>query len=194
MECCILLSPSQQGAWPNTLETFRLGLPRLGSGADSRRNASSICSRGPRGGETSRPSFFSSRTSRLYQRRPVLRCLLQQRFRRLSPMLSFAFPCMLLIGSQMAVTAGDTVRATGIGRARPGLHGPQARLMAERASQVTAARNLLAKTAGVPRIESGRARWIGTLRGHRYLPTRYERDGTALSVVEWPISPRRLRR
>lgn len=92
--------------------------------------------------------------------------------------------------------AGDgveTVRATGIGRARRDLTGVRARLMAERAAQVVAARNLVAKLQGLsggsePPGPPGEVVG-GRLAGHRYLPTRYLDDGTAMVTAEVRISP-----
>ena len=86
----------------------------------------------------------------------------------------------------------NIVCATGIGRARKGLSGAQARLMAERAAQVVACRNLLVKLqreAGVGPGEGGSAIIRGTIAGHHYLPTRFLADGTAVVTVVLNVSP-----
>ena len=88
-----------------------------------------------------------------------------------------------------AILADEPVRAVGIGRARPGLQGPQARLMAERAAQLDAARQLLAKTnpASVQYFPESKRRVIqGTLRGQHYRPAYFSPDGTARVVAEIP--------
>jgi len=98
--------------------------------------------------------------------------------------LTVMFVVLLL---NTAILADQPVRAVGIGRARPGLHGPQARLMAERAAQLDAARQLLAKTnpSSVSYSRDSTHRVIqGTLRGQRYSPARFSPDGTARVVAE----------
>ncbi len=91
-------------------------------------------------------------------------------------------------GTQPAPEA-DTVivQATGMGRARAGLRGPQARLMAERAAQVGAVRNLRAKLGGLSSRGGEGAEQFhveGEVRGHRFGPTRFREDGTAEVTVE----------
>jgi len=79
-------------------------------------------------------------------------------------------------------------RATGTAWARPGLHGPQARLMAERGAQVVAARNLMAQEQmGHYHATPGYRHLSGTIGGYRYSPTRYLPDGRAIVAVqrEW---------
>lgn len=86
--------------------------------------------------------------------------------------------------------ARGVVRAAGIGRAPAGLEGPRARLMAERAAKIVAGRNLLAKLGYASAPGQGFARRIrvtGLLRGHRYLPTRYLGDRTAVVTIELPV-------
>ena len=88
-----------------------------------------------------------------------------------------------------AILADQPVRAVGIGRARPGLQGPQARLMAERAAQLDAARQLLARTnpGSVQYFPESKRRVIqGTLRGHSYWPAQILTDGTAHVTAEIP--------
>lgn len=80
------------------------------------------------------------------------------------------------------------VRATGIGRPPKHMTGPQARLMARRAAEVVAVRNLAAKLQGQP-IPTGRAgtahtRLDAVVRGFRYLPSRELPDGTIEVTVE----------
>lgn len=67
------------------------------------------------------------------------------------------------------------VRASGIGYPPRGMRGPQGNLMARRAAEVVAVRNLAA------RLGHG---WSAHLRGFRYVSTTYRRDGSVLVVVE----------
>jgi hypothetical protein len=69
------------------------------------------------------------------------------------------------------------VEAVGIGRPPRGMTGPRARLMARRAAEVQAARNLATKLAGRA-SEHRRLRTI--LRGHEYMPPHFRPDGTVL--------------
>src|SRR5687767_10267471 len=97
---------------------------------------------------------------------------------------------LLLICVTAAPAWADApIRARGLGRVNPKHSGAQARLMAERAAQIDAARHLLAKSdprsiSSVP--GSNRTVIQGTLRGHRYHPTRFARDGSARVVAEIP--------
>jgi len=74
------------------------------------------------------------------------------------------------------------VRATGVGRPPARMAGPRGRLMARRAAEVVAVRNLATK------LGHGRR---ATLRGFRYVSTRYRPDGSVEVTVE---SARRVRR
>ena len=60
------------------------------------------------------------------------------------------------------------VAATGLGRPQPNIGGGRARLMAKRAAEVIAVRNLARKLGLGPRA---------TVRGFRYLPAKYLPDG-----------------
>lgn len=71
----------------------------------------------------------------------------------------------------------NIIRAVGVGRPPPHMKGAQAKLMARRAAEVIAVRNL-ARRLGMGR----RAR----LRGFRYVFTQYRPDGTVKVVVEYP--------
>ena len=81
-----------------------------------------------------------------------------------------------------------TIRATGIGRPPKHMTGPRAKLMARRAAEVVAVRNLAAKLQGqmVPTGRAGiaRSRLDGVVRGFRYLPPRELPDGTITVTVE----------
>ena len=86
-------------------------------------------------------------------------------------------------------TRTRTVRATGIGRSPARYTGVRARLMAQRAAQLVAARNLLLKLAATQQgaAERGapeRGRRTRRLRGFRYLPTVFRPDGTAVATIE----------
>ena len=70
------------------------------------------------------------------------------------------------------------IRAMGLGHPPPQMSGGQARLMARRAAEVRAVRNLAVKL-GFGR----RAR----VRGFRYTATRYRPDGSVEVVVEQPV-------
>ncbi|MGD2111089.1 MAG: hypothetical protein PVI86_17060 [Phycisphaerae bacterium] len=75
----------------------------------------------------------------------------------------------------------STVRAPGVGVPPPRLRGAQARLMARRAAEVRAVRNLAVKLGDRRRT---------TLRGFRYVSTTYRRDGSVRVVVESTRPPR----
>ena len=82
------------------------------------------------------------------------------------------------------------MQAVGIGKSPARYRGARARLMAERAAQVVAARNLLTKVAGVdmPYSGTGRIHVEGRLSGVRYLPTVFHSDGSAEVVAEIALS------
>ncbi len=70
----------------------------------------------------------------------------------------------------------SVVRAKGFGRPPAHLSGARARLMARRAAEVTAVRNLAAKL----RLPPG-----SRIQGFRYLPPTYRPDGWVEVVVEY---------
>lgn len=71
----------------------------------------------------------------------------------------------------------NITRAVGIGRPPAHMKGAQARLMARRAAEVIAVRNLARKLG---------MRSKARLRGFRYVLTEYRADGTVKVVVEYP--------
>ncbi len=81
-----------------------------------------------------------------------------------------------------------TVRATGVGRPPARLTGTQARLMARRAAEVVAVRNLAAKLAGRSHDCTGGNMPTNTMRtvmrGYRYVSAKELPDGTVEVVVE----------
>lgn len=86
--------------------------------------------------------------------------------------------------------APAVIRATGIGRPPAGRPPAQARLMARRAAEVVAVRNLAAKVYGHHVESSGgtqRTTVRGLIRGHRYLPARVLPDGRVQVTVELPV-------
>jgi len=91
-----------------------------------------------------------------------------------------------------ATTPPVVVRASGIGRPPPGKSGAQARLLARRAAEVAALRNLLVRLQGWPARKPGRAAIApaqGSLRGYRFLPPKYLPDGSVQVTVELPVFP-----
>lgn len=84
----------------------------------------------------------------------------------------------------------DAIRATGIGRPPEGKTPAQARLMARRAAEVVALRNLVRKLNDEQVTgEDGTftATTDGFIRGFRYLPPVEHPDGTVEVVVELPL-------
>jgi len=89
------------------------------------------------------------------------------------------------------------VEAGGYARARAGLTGPQARLMAERGAQVVAARNLLNKLHRLgadDRDPARRALLDSVLAGHRYLPTDFIDGRTAVVRVQVELTADQIER
>jgi hypothetical protein len=111
-------------------------------------------------------------------------------------MLAVVISWIMVVGQTPAPTsppsAGDVVvRATGIGRPPPGRSGAQARLMAQRAAEVVAVRNLAAQLSGAGLAEPGQqvaAGPAGLIRGFRYLPARQLPDGSVEVTVELPLA------
>lgn len=79
----------------------------------------------------------------------------------------------------------QVVLATGVGRPPAHLRGVQARLMARRAAEVVAVRNL-ARKLGFSRHTR--------VRGFRYLPARFLRNGWVEVTVEYRLAPASFRR
>ncbi len=76
------------------------------------------------------------------------------------------------------------VTANGIGRAPARMHGAQARLMARRAAEVVAVRNLALKLRNRDRpMRYGSRSLHATIRGHRYLSEQTLPDGTVVVTV-----------
>ncbi|NUQ50146.1 MAG: hypothetical protein HUU27_09550, partial [Phycisphaerae bacterium] len=89
-----------------------------------------------------------------------------------------------------AASEPAVIRATGIGRPPQGKPAPQAKLMARRAAEVVALRNLAAQLEGQALSESnGRisARTETLIRGFRYLAPRDLDDGSVEITVELPL-------
>ena len=82
------------------------------------------------------------------------------------------------------IEAPPVLRAAGIGKPPPRLSGAQARLMARRAAEVRAVRNLARKLG-----HGGRA----TVRGFQYRGTEYFSDGSVKVVVECRVCSARAR-
>ena len=111
-------------------------------------------------------------------------------------MLATVLAWMIVVGQtpapQPSASATEAVvRVTGIGRPPSGRSGAQARLMAQRAAEVVAVRNLAAQLSGVEPNESGQQTVgcpEGLIRGFRYLPARQLPDGSVEVTVELPLS------
>ncbi len=102
-----------------------------------------------------------------------------------------ALLCVVGMAFGHAAAAEEFVRAEGVGRAKPGTPAAQARLMAERAAQQVALRNLAAKVFGeeISRDDgTKRVQVEGFIRGHRFLPAKVNDDGSVEVTVELPIS------
>ena len=88
--------------------------------------------------------------------------------------------------------APSVVQATGIGKPPAGRAPAQAYLMARRAAEVVAVRNLAAQLAGANDGPSASARGVrlqATLRGFRYVAVRTLSDGRVEVTVEMPLRP-----
>jgi uncharacterized protein involved in exopolysaccharide biosynthesis len=96
---------------------------------------------------------------------------------------------LVLAGEAEKTGEGLVVRATGIGRPPKTAQGAQARLMAERAAETVALRNLALKL-GQARLEGGGRSVIQVeafLSGYRLAETKYLPDGTVECTVEIPL-------
>ena len=82
-------------------------------------------------------------------------------------------------GEGLAPMPAATVRAVGVGRPPPRMQGAQARLMARRAAEVAALRNLAAKLGLGPRAHLPAFRYVGT----KHLP-----DGSVEVTVETMVA------
>ena len=83
------------------------------------------------------------------------------------------------------------IRATGIGKPPQGRPAAQSRLMARRAAEVVAIRNLAAKVHGLtvdPTEGTGRMTTAARIRGFRYVSTRSLPDGRVEVTVELPLA------
>jgi hypothetical protein len=107
--------------------------------------------------------------------------------------LSLVVPCVP--GAAHDGQGSQVIRATGIGRPPHGRSPAQARLLARRAAEVVALRNLAAKLEahdraapeGPPATGTFRRTSLAHLRGFRYLPPRYLPDGRVEVTVELPL-------
>jgi len=89
-----------------------------------------------------------------------------------------------LVVAMLVAAGGAMVEAEGVGRPPAGKTGAQATLMARRAAEVVAVRNLGLKEAGVDtNIRTGRIRWSGVVRGYQVVSESSRPDGSAVVVV-----------
>lgn len=91
-----------------------------------------------------------------------------------------AFSCSRAAEAQR-VSVANVICATGTGYPPPRMKGVRAKLMARRAAEVVAVRNLATK------LGYGRR---ATIRGFRYAATTYHADGSVEVVVEYPADHR----
>jgi hypothetical protein len=102
-------------------------------------------------------------------------------------MVSILLAATLVLAQPGPDMGPPEVQAIGTARARAGLSGAQARLMAERGAQVVAARNAVWQSVQPP-PGPGRypVRIGGLIRNHWYGPTHFRPDGTATATVHVP--------
>ena len=96
-----------------------------------------------------------------------------------------------LVLSVMVAAGGSPPQAEGIGKPPPGKSRVQARLMARRAAEVVAVRNLGLAEAGVDTsLRTGHIRWSGVVRGYQVTRVEARPDGSVRAVVikRWPRS------
>ncbi len=84
--------------------------------------------------------------------------------------------CVVRAVASRPTVAGTQPTAIGIGHPPPHMRGAQARLMAKRAAEVRAVRNLADKLGRGPRT---------TIRGFRYVTTTYRADGSIRVVAKY---------
>lgn len=104
---------------------------------------------------------------------------------------------MLVMGAATADStsqpaAGGVIRATGVGYPPGHMTGGRARLMARRAAEVVAVRNLAVKLSGrqpqTADVGSTYSRLNTTIQGFRYLPPRHLPDGSVEVTVEMSLT------
>lgn len=99
----------------------------------------------------------------------------------------------ILAAAITVANAGQTLRADGVGHPPADKTGPQAYLMARRAAQIVAVRNLgLAESGEHLRIRQGIIRWSGTVRGYQVTSVRAMPHGPVTVTVS--KAPQRGRR
>ena len=98
---------------------------------------------------------------------------------------------MQTVESQQKENPPPAIRATGIGRPPRGRPAAQSRLMARRAAQIVAVRNLAREVGGLedaPAGGTGRMTSTTTIRGFRYVSSRLLPDGRGQVTVELPLT------
>jgi len=100
-----------------------------------------------------------------------------------------------LLVSILVAVAGNTIEAQGTGKPPAGKTGPQARLMARRAAEVVAIRNLGLAEAGIDtNIRTGTIQWSGVVRDYRTTRVTTAPDGTVTVTIQKapnePIHPK----
>lgn len=89
-----------------------------------------------------------------------------------------------LVLSVMVAAGGSSPEAEGIGKPPAGKPPAQARLMARRAAEVVAVRNLALANAGVDTsLRTAHIRWSGVVRGYRVKRVEARSDGSVRVVV-----------
>lgn len=108
-----------------------------------------------------------------------------------APASTASFPSSGQAQPAQAVVEQAVIRAVGIGRPPEGKTGPQATLMARRAAEVVALRNLTAMVEGqqISQSPGGEITAItkGFIAGYTLLPPRTLPDGTVEVAVELPV-------